>query len=81
MSYRCEDAPCCGCGPEGCVDRSRLVSCEDCGKDYHPDQNTEMYCYACQASYLDGNQERNYDDDSEYWPENEEDLRDHDYYY
>jgi hypothetical protein len=50
MSYRCEDYPCCGCGPEGCIDFSRTVSCEDCGKRYHPDQMTEVYCYACLAT-------------------------------
>lgn len=47
MAYRCEDAPACGCGPEGCVDTSRTVSCEDCGKKYHPDQQTERFCYVC----------------------------------
>lgn len=39
--------PCCGCGPEGCIDFSRTVECADCGKTYHPDQNTGVYCYAC----------------------------------
>lgn len=47
MSYRCEDAPACGCGPEGCVDRSRTVNCADCGRSFHPDGNTETYCYRC----------------------------------
>ena len=47
---RHEDYPCCGCGPEGCVDTSTTVECGDCGKVYHPDQWTQMYCYACQGS-------------------------------
>lgn len=55
MSYRCEDYPCCGCGPEGCIDFSRTVACKDCGKKYHPDQNTEVYCYACQGPGVDEN--------------------------
>ena len=70
MSYRCEDAPCCGCGPEGCVDFSRTVNCIDCGKEYHPDQNTESYCYSCQ---------RPHSYEEEYWPDSEEDFG-HDYY-
>lgn len=51
--YRCEDAPCCGCGPEGCVDTSRTVECSGCGKSFHPDQNTEETCYRCQVSVRD----------------------------
>lgn len=50
MSYRCEDYPCCGCGPEGCVDRTRIVVCKECGTRFHPDQNTEEYCYRCQIT-------------------------------
>jgi len=46
----CEDYPCCGCGPEGCVDFETTVTCRQCGKTYHPDQNTEVYCYACQST-------------------------------
>jgi hypothetical protein len=46
---RHEDYPCCGCGPEGCVDTSRTVECDGCGRDYHPDQWTEYFCYRCQA--------------------------------
>ena len=42
-----EDYPCCGCGPEGCIDFTRTVTCEDCGKSFHPDGNAEKYCYAC----------------------------------
>jgi len=50
MTYRCEDAPCCGCGPEGCVDRTRSVHCKSCDREYHPDDHTETICYRCQAT-------------------------------
>ena len=53
---RCEDYPCCGCGPEGCIDRETVVICGDCGKRYHPDQNTEEFCYACQSRSGDGDE-------------------------
>ncbi len=46
---KCEDYPCCGCGPEGCIDFSRTVQCGDCGVEFHPDQNTERFCYRCIA--------------------------------
>lgn len=46
---RCEDYPCCGCGPEGCIDFEEIVTCEKCGKQYHPDDNTWVYCYGCQV--------------------------------
>lgn len=49
MSFRHEDFPCCNCGSEGCVDDSRKVQCEECGKEYHPDMNTERFCYRCQS--------------------------------
>jgi hypothetical protein len=45
---RHEDYPCCGCGPEGCVDLNRVVKCQYCGTQYHPDPQTEKYCYSCQ---------------------------------
>lgn len=47
---RCEDYPCCGCGPEGCIDFSRTVKCKDCRQSYHPDSMTQEYCYRCQAA-------------------------------
>lgn len=43
-----EDYPCCGCGEDGCVDYDRKVNCKQCNRSYHPDQNTEVYCYVCQ---------------------------------
>jgi hypothetical protein len=46
--FRCEDFPCCGCGSEGCIDFNTIVSCKDCGDNYHPDSNTGVYCYKCQ---------------------------------
>jgi hypothetical protein len=45
----CEDYPCCGCGPEGCIDFERIVKCKECKTKYHPDNNTEQYCYRCQV--------------------------------
>jgi len=48
---RHEDYPCCGCGPEGCIDYNKTVKCQDCGQTYHPDQNTEKVCYRCQAEH------------------------------
>lgn len=45
---RCEDAPACGCGPEGCIDYSRKNKCKQCGREFHPDANTENFCYRCQ---------------------------------
>lgn len=47
--FRHEDFPCCGCGTDGCIDDTRTVTCADCGKRYHPDGNTEVYCYVCLA--------------------------------
>ena len=47
---RCEDYPCCGCGPEGCIDRSRTVSCSRCGTKYYPDPQTNETCYGCQQA-------------------------------
>lgn len=44
---RCEDYPCCGCGPDGCIDFDKTVECADCGKTYHPDPQTGVYCYVC----------------------------------
>jgi hypothetical protein len=57
---RHEDYPCCGCGPEGCIDFSRTTACADCGREYHPDSNTEVFCYGCQVSEDD-----DYDQDYE----------------
>lgn len=45
---RHEDYPCCGCGPEGCIDFERTVKCKKCRKEYHPDPQTQIYCYGCQ---------------------------------
>ncbi len=47
--FRHEDAPFCGCGPEGCIDTTRTVSCHDCGTEYHPDAETETLCWRCIA--------------------------------
>lgn len=47
--YRCEDAPFCGCGPEGCIDRSRVVVCEDCHQRFHPDWSSSRFCRSCIA--------------------------------
>ncbi len=46
---RCEDFPCCGHAqdPGGCVDYSRINTCKDCGRQFHPDSLTENYCYVC----------------------------------
>jgi len=47
--YRCEDAPSCGCGPEGCIDFSKLVVCEDCNQEFHPDNGSYRFCRRCIA--------------------------------
>lgn len=44
---RHEDYPCCGCGPEGCIDFDRVVKCADCGTRFHPDATHEVYCLRC----------------------------------
>ena len=69
---RHEDYPCCGCGPEGCIDFDTTVSCQSCGKTYHPDPSTEDYCYACQS--LGEEEKDEYEDDD--WESREEDERD-----
>lgn len=61
---RHEDYPCCGCGPEGCIDFDTTVSCQSCGHTYHPDPNTDMFCYACQVSD-DEDYDRDYESDDE----------------
>lgn len=78
---RHEDHPACGCGPEGCIDFDRVVECGDCGQEYHPDPQTETYCYRCQAEHIakhvlaedddyyydfDVDPEDMYDDDDQY---------------
>ena len=45
--FKHEDFPCCGCGPEGCIDHTRTVQCAQCGQRYHPDPQTGVYCYRC----------------------------------
>ena len=62
---RHEDYPCCGCGPEGCIDFSTTVECLSCGQEYHPDPQTGEYCYRCQAEdelYEDDYLEPDYED-------------------
>ncbi len=61
---RCEDAPCCGHGPEGCPDMSVTRTCKDCGAKFHPDNETWDYCYGCQAKHQIAN---GYRDDQGRW--------------
>lgn len=71
---RHEDYPCCGCGPEGCIDFNTTVECRQCGKEYHPDPQTGKYCYRCQAE--DAWHQEQEDD---YGEEYEEDYPEPDY--
>lgn len=48
---KCEDYPCCGCGPEGCIDYDRTVVCEDCGRKFHPSGDNERFCLRCLAAF------------------------------
>lgn len=75
---RHEDYPCCGCGPEGCIDFNTTTECRDCGKSYHPDDNTQSYCYACQAREEDDLMEdRLHDEEDDYsWEIHDEEERD-----
>lgn len=63
---RCEDYPCCGCGPGGCIDYSRTNECTDCGQSFHPDGGAEEVCYRCQAIHQIKMEEDYFDYEDDY---------------